>query len=429
VGFNHTRQFGSSARLTLALTPSTTLVSLTGYRALDYEFVVESDTSELDVLTTHQHDRQHQLSEEITIAHQQPRLSWVGGVFWFDESDHQSYWSGQLIPRIEVRLDPRVHATSRAAFGQATVGLTSRLSATAGVRYTREGKDLDNAGGRYSMDPAYAPVPGSVYGYSDSIVHDAWTPKVGIEIKLPHDGFAYASATRGFKSGGFNLSSPAPGRGYAPEWAWSYEGGLKGTLMDGRARFAVAGFFMDYTDLQVQTPIGIAVFDIRNAAAATIRGVEVEHTSRFGRGFQAGGHVAWLDATYDNYIAVDNLNVAGDVSGKRLNNAPAWAGRLWVEWSGGIGPSRRLSIVADTTAQSTVYYTPFNDNIQFQGPYGLLGARVEYGPTNRRWTLAAYARNLTNTDYLTATFGTSPVAYGGRPGPQRQFAINLTVRR
>jgi hypothetical protein len=54
---------------------------------------VESDTSELDVLTTHQHDRQHQLSEEITIAHQQPRLSWVGGVFWFDESDHQSYWS------------------------------------------------------------------------------------------------------------------------------------------------------------------------------------------------------------------------------------------------------------------------------------------------------------------------------------------------
>jgi hypothetical protein len=85
----------------------------------------------------------------------------------------------------------------------------------------------------------------------------------------------------------------------------------------------------------------------------------VEHTSQFGRGFQAGGHVTWLDATYDNYIAVNNLNVTGDVSGKRLNNAPEWAGRLWVEWSGGIGSSRQLSIVADTTAQSTVYYTPF----------------------------------------------------------------------
>ncbi len=428
-GFSHTRQFGASARLTTALTPSTTLVSLTGYRTLDYEFFVEADTSELDVLTTRQHERQHQLSEEITISHERPRLSWVGGVFLFNEYDHQSYWVGQLIPQLETRLDPRVDATSRAAFGQATVGLTARVSATAGLRYTREGKDIDNAGGRYSIDPPYAPVSGSVYGYSDSIVHNAWTPKVGIEMKLPHDAFAYASATRGFKSGGFNLSSPVPGRGYAPEWAWSYEGGLKGTLMDGRSRFAVAGFFMDYTNLQVQTPIGIGVFDIRNAAAATIRGVEVEHTSRFGRGFEAGGHVTWLDATYDNYIAVNNLNVTGDVSGNRLNNAPEWAGRLWVEWSGDIGPSRRLSIAADTTAQSMVYYTPFNDNIQFQGPYGLLGTRVEYGPSNGRWAVAAYARNLTNTDYLTATFGTSPVAFGGRPGPSRQFAVDFTVRR
>ena len=101
-----------------------------------------------------------------------------------------------------------------------------------------------------------APVPGSVYGYSDSIAHSAWTPKVGLELKLPHDALAYVSATRGFKSGGFNPSSTVPGRGYAPEWAWSYEGGWKGTLMGGRSRFALSAFVMDYTDLQVQTPIG-----------------------------------------------------------------------------------------------------------------------------------------------------------------------------
>ena len=97
------------------------------------------------------------------------------------------------------------------------------------------------------------------------------------------------SATRGFKSGGFNPSSTAAGRGYAPEWAWSYEGGWKGTLMGGRSRFDVSVFLMDYTNLQVQTPIGIGVFDIRNAAAATIRGVEVESTSRLGRGIEAVG--------------------------------------------------------------------------------------------------------------------------------------------
>ena len=100
-----------------------------------------------------------------------------------------------------------------------------------------------------------------------------------------------------------------------------------------------------------------------------------------------------------------------------------------MEWNSDVGRSRRLSIAADVTAQSTVYYTPFNDSIQRQDPHGLLGARVDYGPSNRRWAVVAYARNLTKTDYITATFGTVPTAFGGRPGPSRQFAIDFTVRR
>ena len=30
---------------------------------------------------------EHQLSEEITISHEQPRLTWVGGLFVFSESE------------------------------------------------------------------------------------------------------------------------------------------------------------------------------------------------------------------------------------------------------------------------------------------------------------------------------------------------------
>ena len=429
LAWNDTLHYGASARLTMALTPATTLVSLTAFRDLDYEFFADSDSTELDLIRTHQLELQHQLSQEITISHQQPRLTWVGGMFLFSESDHQTIWTDQPAAPFQRRLDPRVAATSRAVFGQATVGLTSRLSATAGVRYTHEGKDIDNAGGRYALEDPNLPIPGSVYSYSDSIAHGAWTPKLGLEMTLPNGALAYVSATRGFKSGGFNLSSTAAGRGFAPEWAWSYEGGLKSPLMGGRSRFSTSAFVMDYTNLQVQTPIGIGVLDIRNAAAATIRGIEVEGTSLIGHGIQAGGHLTWLDATYDQYIAVAVEGFTGDVSGNRLNNAPEWAGRLWIEWTGDIGNSRRLSISAESTAQSTVFYTPFNDSIQRQTPYGLLGARVEYGPGHRRWTVGAYARNLTNTDYVTATFGTPPNAYAGRPGPSRQFAVEFMVRR
>ena len=90
LAWNRTTQYGASARLTAALTPSTTLVSLTAYRNLDYEYFVDADITELDLITTHQHELQHQWSEEVTISYQQPRLNWVGGVFLFHEFDHQS---------------------------------------------------------------------------------------------------------------------------------------------------------------------------------------------------------------------------------------------------------------------------------------------------------------------------------------------------
>lgn len=421
--------YGGLARLTSALTPSTTLVSLSAFRRLDNEFVADADVTELHLLTTHIHERQHQFSQELTVSQQRPRLTWVAGLFLFDEDDHQMVWVDQYPSLTQVQLDPRVDAASGAVFGQTTLRLTSHLSATAGLRYTRERKTIDNAGGRYGLDPPMAAVPGSTYAYADSILHTAWTPKFGVETKLPGGGIAYVSATRGFKSGGFNLSSTEPGRGFAPEWAWNYEAGVKTELLERRARLNIAAFHMDYTNLQVQTPIGIGVFDIRNAAAATIRGLEVEANARIASGLAAGGHLTWLDATYDRYVAVGLGNVTGDVAGKRLNNAPTWAGRLWVEWTGNIGTSTMLSVAADATAQSTVFYTPFNDTIQRQLPYGLLGARAEYGPSHRRWSVNVYGRNLTNTDYIMATFATSPAAFGGRPGLSREFGVQFAIRR
>jgi iron complex outermembrane receptor protein len=423
------RQSGFTARATSVLTPSTTIVSLTGYRALNNEFLVDADITELDVQTTHNHERQHQFSEEVTIAQRKSRLEWVAGLFYFVEHDHQTVWAAQPRASQQILLDPQVDATSAAVFGETTIGVTSRLSGTVGLRYTREGKDIDNAGGRYGLDPPIAPISGSTYAYTDSIVHTAWTPKFGITMKLPRTTLAYASATKGFKSGGFNLSSNQPGRGFAPEWAWSYEGGLKTGLMNGRVRLDVAAFHMDYTNLQVQTPVAVAVFDIRNAAAATVRGVEIETKGHIARGLDAGGHIAWLDATYDQYIAVGLGGVTGDVAGRRLNNAPEWSGRLWLEWSGNVGQSRRVTVTADATARSTVYYTPFNDDIQRQLPYALLGARAEYGPSHRRWAVNMYARNLTNTDFIMATFGTSQVAFGGRPGASRQLGVQMVVQR
>ena len=426
---NRTLQHGAAARLTAQVAAGTTLTSLTAYRALDFDNWNDADITELDLTEGRVREIQHQWSQDVTISHQRQGLTWLAGFFLFDEHDRQPIWIGLGGPRLASRLDPDVDADSRAVFGQVRVDVTERVSTTVGFRYAREHKRIVNAGQLNTLDPPMTLVPGSRYAYTDSISHSSWTPKLGMDMRLKDGTLMYVSATRGFKSGGFNLTSTEAGRGYAPEWAWSYEGGVKTALASGRASLHVAAFYTDYDDLQVQTALRPGVIDISNAAAATIRGVEIEGTARLARGMRAGGHATWLDAIYDRYIAVGVGGATGDVTGHRLTNAPAWSGRLWLEWNGRLPRAGIASVRADGRWQSTVFFTPFNDTIQRQRPYGLMDISVEFGPKHRHWSCGVYARNLTNEDYITGSFSSPPPAIGGRPGEPRDFGVQLTLRR
>ena len=179
----------------------------------------------------------------------------------------------------------------------------------------------------------------------------------------------------------------------------------------------------------MQTPISTTVLDVSNAASATIQGLELEATTLLSKGVQAGGHLAWLSAKYDQYLAVEPAGGRRDVSGHRLNNAPEWSGRGWIEWTQVLGASYRLSLRGDATWKSTVYFTPFNDRIERQGPLGLLDLSAEFGPARRRWSVSAYVRNLTNERYITDSHAPFLPAIGGRPGDPRLIGVQLSIRR
>jgi iron complex outermembrane receptor protein len=424
----HNYQSGASARFTMDVTPAVRLTSLTAFRQVDFDVLIDGDISELDLTASHVREFQHQLSEEITFAHKGARVTWVTGLFFFSELDHQPTSIVARGLRLENRIDPRVEATASAGFGQATVALASDVAITAGLRYTHERKTIDNRIEFYTIDAPITLLPGAV-AFTDAIADDAWSPKFGIEFRARPNLLTYASATRGFKTGGFNATSPEAGRGFAPEWAWSYEAGAKAVFGGGRGKLNVAVFHTDYTDLQVQTPIRPNVFDISNAAAATINGVEVEASLLMGGGVQVGGYLAWLDATYDEYLALGAGNISVDVAGNKLTNAPAWSGHLWIDWTRSLGELGSLSIRAAATGRSTAYFTPFNDTIQRQRPFGLLDLSAEFGPKHRRWFVSAFARNLTNEDYITGSVGTPPPAIGGRPGDRRQLGVQFGIGR
>jgi iron complex outermembrane receptor protein len=203
---------------------------------------------------------------------------------------------------------------------------------------------------------------------------------------------------------------------------------MKRILFGARASFNVAVFHTDYTDLQVSTGIRPGVVEVTNAAAATIRGIEMEGLMRVTQDFSAGGHLSWMSAKYDRYIAVGTGGVTGDVAGHRLTNAPEWSGRLWFEWGRQLGRSTLLSIHADARSQSTIFFTPFNDAVHRQRAYTLLDLSAEFGPLHRRWAVSVFSRNVANAGYITDTLGTPLPAIGGRPGDPRQVGIQLAIR-
>jgi outer membrane receptor protein involved in Fe transport len=83
-----------------------------------------------------------------------------------------------------------------------------------------------------------------------SVSYHSLTPKFGIEYQATPAVLVYVTYAKGFKSGGFELSSDsAP---FQPEKLTDYEGGIKARLFDGKATLNLAGFVYNYDDLQVK---------------------------------------------------------------------------------------------------------------------------------------------------------------------------------
>jgi len=124
---------------------------------------------------------------------------------------------------------------------------------------------------------------------------------------------------------------------FDPERVTSYEIGYKANLFDRRLRLAIAGFYADYSDVQVPGSVGAVINNIptfvgvtTNAGAATFKGIEVEAVATLFRGdngsrLNFSGTLGYLDAQYDEFIT--NIPGTGPVDVadfRRIQNTPKW---------------------------------------------------------------------------------------------------------
>jgi iron complex outermembrane recepter protein len=315
-------QRGASARLTVALDNATTFTSLTAYRKSDSRLFVDTDATELALVTAAVPDLQRQVSQELTLARRATGLTWIAGLFLFDDHNEGDIRVTLHPAGVFTRIYPRIDTSAWAVFGQATYRVSRRLSLTGGVRYTDEDKAFANTGGSYRIGTVALADPTSFYDYVDGVNSAAWTPRASVQFEASTHTFGYVSATRGFKSGGFNTTARVPGRAFDPEFAWTYEAGLKRTMADGRLRTNIALFYNNYRDLQVQSFIAPGQVDISNAGSASIKGAEIELSAATRAGLQFVASASWLEATYRRYLARVPGGSTLDAAGKRLSNAP-----------------------------------------------------------------------------------------------------------
>lgn len=340
----------------------------------------------------------------------------------------------------------RVYTESMAAYADWTFDLSPQLSLSAGARWTHEQKRAVVLNRAYS-GPDFSRVIAVPANFDKSVDFTNVSPKVSLDYTLTPDILLYALASRGFKSGGYNIRAnatavPRSAEPFDDEQVDSFEIGSKMSLLDARLFLNVAAFHNRYKDIQLsvftQLPGGGFFGDFTNAGQGTVRGVEVEYQFLPGPHWAITGNLAWLDAKYDEYLFFDpsvgrTVNIADE---ETFTNAPDFSGAINVEWrtplaNGGnlsarVGYSYQGDVVATTETRrgTTRPLAPFGLPPISQEGYGLLSANITWN-VNDQWTLMLQGSNLTDEHYLTTGYNLhQPVGvYTGFYGPPRQYSL------
>lgn len=383
------------------------LRSITAYRELELEAILDNDGRADRVLALDYTSRQDQFSQELTLAADWERVVGLIGVYYFTETN--DYDSVTFFGQNETVGFTDQETDSYAVFGQATWSLTDALSLTVGARYTRDEKDFSdfypelNGGTRYALDDDWS----------------AFTPKVAVDYQVSDNVFLFASYAEGYKTGGMNRSTTAVTAltPYDEESVTTYEAGVKSEFLDRRLRLNLTYFYNDYEDLQLSTFDPATNVSRRfNAAQATTKGVEMELSVVPFTGLQAYLTGGYLDAGYDEFVDRVNGELV-DVSDRELKGAPRW------QYAAGFTYDRLLPVGSmrlngEINERTRVYNNVANTPSIVTPRIRLLNASLGWRSTDERWTVTLAGKNLTDKEYFAnALFigGLTSIVYPAEP--------------
>ena len=340
-----------------------------------------------------------QFSQELKLSSEESEtFNWSAGAYYSDrDTDNVSgslYPQGMLHPLYGQLPGPIPNYTTasmndedKALFWEGDL-LASQagITITAGLRY----QDSDRSINRSS----------STASVNDSDDWDAWLPKLGVSFALNERDTVFASAAKGFQSGGFNYYGGTPESAqYDAAESWNYEIGWSASWNGGRLHTRAALFYSDFEDYQVYrlNPMNPTEAYMVNASEASSYGLELEAEAAVSDTVTLSAALGLVNAEFDSYT--DNVlrgvlgpHAAGyEFGGNDINFVP--------EYTANLGAHIELpwNLYTNWEVQGIGEYWLDEANTAEQDAYALVNARLGYKRDN--WELFVYARNLTDEDY------------------------------
>lgn len=319
------------------------------------------------------------------------------------ESDNQGVYEDNVTffftDSLDEQFSSRFEALNIAVFGQVSAEIGDRGELTAGLRLEERGTDYADAAG-LNLDPSESMIGGEL-----SYVH-----------RLGDNNRWYATLSRGYKAGGFNLGAVPDGRReFDTETLWNVEFGLKSAWFDGSLVSSLAMFYNRREDQQVRTSVQLNpndpasfVFFTDNAALGRSLGFEVDLRWMPVDGLEIYGSLGLLDAEFEEF---DGLNA--NLEGRDQAHAPGYNAAIGAL----VTSSRGFFARVDLQARDNFYFDVSHD--QQSKPYQLVNLRLGYRRDN--WSASLWARNLFDEDFAVRGF-----FFGNEPP---DFAPELFIRR
>jgi len=359
----------------------------------------------------------HQYSQEVHFSSvREGPFQWLGGLYGFSEDTHMDH-KNEYTSNGKILKHPVADVATKgyAVFGQGTYSVFGRLHLTAGLRFDHQDLEGDFKDAARNVT------------CHDDLRYNEILPKFSAAYDLSDTAMVYASAGKGYMTGGFNVfADPIQNTfTYDPEYTWNYEIGAKSTWFEGKLMANLSLFYIDIDDKQVMG-MNPETYEYRitNATGAHSQGLELQIQTTPVQGLNLFGGFGYADARFDDYKSFDwnadyTQRVLNNFEGNALPYAPRYTYNLGAHYRTPIG----IYVRAELFGTDGFYGEAAN--LSEQKAYELVSARCGY-----EWKgvdLCLWMENVFDTEYLT-TIKWKKSGIVGLDGPPRSLGVQLTWR-